>query len=66
MTAGDVARVIAELKKFNRNNYCDCGYCIWEWGDFKRQNKKNIAALKRLVRLMKKNDCIEVYFYDSW
>ena len=66
MTADDVVRVIAELKKFNRDNYCDCGDCIWEWEDFKRQNKKNIAAPKRLVRLMKKNDCIEVYFYDSW
>ena len=66
MTAGDVVRVIAELKKFNRDNYLDRGGCIWEWEDFKRQNKKNIAALKRLVRLMKKNDCIEVYFYDSW
>ena len=66
MSAEDVTRIITELKKFNRNNYLDCGDCIWEWDEFKQINKRNISALKRLVRLMKKNDNIEVYFYDSW
>lgn len=66
MTADDVKRVIAELRKLNSANYCDRGDCIWDWGDFKRISRRNIRALKQLARLMKKYPNMEVYFYDSW
>ena len=66
MTVEDVVAVIKALKKFNAKNYTDRGSCIWEWEDFRNINRRNIATLNRLVRLMKKNDNIEVYFYDSW
>ena len=66
MTLDDVVVIIRNLQKFNRKNYTEWGWTIWEWSDFRRINRRNIAALNRLVRLMKKNDNIEVYFYDSW
>lgn len=66
MTADDVKRVIAELRKLNSANFCDDGDCIWDWDEFKRINRRNIKALKRLAKLMKKCPDIEVYFYDSW
>ena len=66
MSIDDVIAVIKALKQFNAKNYTDRGSCIWDWPDFQRINQRNIAALNRLVRLMKKNDNIEVYFYDSW
>lgn len=66
MTADDVKRVVAELKKLNSVNYRDDGNCIWDWDDFKRINCRNIKALKQLVKLMKKYPTMEVYFYDSW
>ena len=66
MSIDDVIAVIKALKRLNAKNYTDRGGCIWEWSDFKRINRRNIAALNRLVRLMKKNDGLEVYFYDSW
>ena len=66
MTADDVERVVAELRKLNSANYCDRGDCIWDWDDFKRFNRRNIKNLKRLARLMRKEPTMEVYFYDSW
>lgn len=66
MTRNDVKRVIAELKKLNSKNFCDCGDCIWEWEDFKRINRRNIHRLRKLARLMRKYPGMEVYFYDSW
>ena len=66
MTADDVKRVIAELRKLNLANYCDRGDCIWDWNEFKRINRRNIKNLKRLARLMRKEPTMEVYFYDSW
>lgn len=65
MTANDVEQVITLLKEFTRDNYDFCG-TIWDWVDFKRLNKRNIRQLKKLVKLMKKYDDLEVYFYDSW
>ena len=66
MTADDVERVIAELRKLNSANYYDGGGCICNWHEFKRINSRNIKALKQLVKLMKKYPDMEVYFYDSW
>ena len=66
MSIDDVVAVIKALKQLNAKNYTDCGSCAWDWPDFRRINRRNITALNRLVRLMKKNDNIEVYFYDSW
>ena len=66
MTVDDVVTIIQNLRKFNRKNYTEWGWTIWDWPDFRRINRRNIVALNRLVRLMKKNDNIEVYFYDSW
>ena len=66
ITVDDVKRVIAKLKKLNKNNYQDGGGCIWLWSEFKRLNCRNIKQLKRLVRLMHKYPAMEVYFYDSW
>ena len=66
MTADDVERVVAELRKLNSANFCDRGDCIWYWDDFKRFNRRNIKNLKRLARLMRKEPTMEVYFYDSW
>ena len=66
MSIDDVIAVIKALKRLNAKNYTDRGGCIWEWSDFRRINRRNIAALNRLARLMKKNDGLEVYFYDSW
>lgn len=66
MTADDVERVVAELKKLNSKNFCDRGDCIWDWDEFKYSNRRNIKNLKRLARLMRKEPTMEVYFYDSW
>ena len=66
MSIDDVVAVIKALKQLNAKNYTDRGSCIWAWSDFRDINQRNIAALNQLVRLMKKNDNIEVYFYDSW
>ena len=66
MTADDVERVAAELKKLNSKNFCDCGDCIWDWDEFKHINRRNIKNLKRLARMMRKEPTMEVYFYDSW
>ena len=66
MSRGDVKRVIAELKKLNSANFCDRGDCIWEWEDFKRNNRRNIHRLRKLARLMRKYPGMEVCFYDSW
>ena len=66
MTIDDVKRVIAELRKLNSANYYDGGGCIWNWHEFKRINRRNVKALKQLVKLMKKYPNMEVYFYDSW
>ena len=66
MTADDVKRVVAELRKLNSANYRDRGDCIWDWDEFKRSNRRNIKNLKRLARLMRKEPTVEVYFYDSW
>ena len=66
MTADDVERVVAELRKLNSANFCDRGDCIWDWEDFKRSNRRNINNLTRLARLMRKEPTMEVYFYDSW
>lgn len=61
-----IKEIIKELKSMNKYNYCDRGDCIWDWEDFKRNNKKNIAALKQLIKFMKETPTMEVYFYDSW
>ena len=66
MTADDVERVVAELRKLNSANFCDRGDCIWDWDEFKYSNRRNIKNLKRLARLMRKEPTMEVYFYDSW
>ena len=66
MGVEDVKRVIAELRKLNRKNYCDRGDCIWDWDEFKQSNRRNIKNLRKLVRLMRKYPAMEVYFYDSW
>ena len=66
MSIDDVVVVIKALQQLNAKNYTDRGSCIWDWPVFRRINRRNIIALNRLVRLMKKNDNIEVYFYDSW
>lgn len=66
MSIDDVVAVIKALNRLNAKNYTDRGSCIWDWPDFRHINRRNITALNRLVRLMKKNDNIEVYFYDSW
>ena len=66
MTAEDVEQVIVRLKQFTRDNYNCCGGAVWDWIDFKKINKRNISRLKKLLRLMKKYNNIEVVFYDSW
>ena len=65
MTSEDVEQVIVRLKQFTCNNYDYYG-TIWGWIDFKKINKRNISRLKKLLRLMKKYDNIEVVFYDTW
>ena len=66
MSFEDLNNVICSLKKMKKSNWCDYGGCIWEWKEFKSIQKRNIKALKKLRRLMKKYDHIEVYFYDSY
>ena len=66
MNIEDVIAVIAALKRLNEKNYTERGGCIWGWKDFKRIQRGNLRALHRLVKLMKKDSSLEVYFYDSW
>ena len=66
MSVEDVVDVIAALKQLNEGNYQNRGGCIWGWNDFKRIQRRNLRALRRLVKLMKKDNSLEVYFYDSW
>ena len=67
MTVEDVDAVIAALRKMNKNNWLDCGSCIWEWKEFRGFQRDNIRNLRRLRYMMKKKpEVFEVYFYDSW
>lgn len=66
MTVEDVDAVITALCKINKKNWLDHGSTIWEWKEFKGIQRRNIRNLRRLRHMMRKNDNIEVYFYDSW
>ena len=66
MTAEDVENVIKLLKELNEKNYTKRGDCIWDWKEFRHIQRRNLRALRRLVKLMEKDDLLEVYFYDSW
>ena len=58
--------IIKALRTFNSKNYQDYGGCIWEWDDFKRINRRNIHALKKLTKMMKQYPSIIPVFYDSY
>lgn len=66
MSADDIKRIIVELKKLNSKNFQDRGYCIWDWKEFRKINHRNIKALKKCIKMMKKSPTMEIYFYDSW
>lgn len=59
--------VIKLLKEFTKREYWDkYANSIWEFDEFKDQQKRIIKNLKKLQREMKKDPNIEVYFYDSY
>lgn len=67
LSRNNIKDIIAALKKMTNKKeyYNDYGGCIWDWRDFKRIQKRNIRALRRLYRIMGKHD-LSVYFYDSY
>lgn len=59
--------IIVEMKKFTKRKYWEqYADSIWEYDEFKYNQKRNIKALKWLYKCMGKNPEIEVYFYDSY
>lgn len=66
MTIDDIVKVINALKKINKKNYVDCGSCIWDWSEFKSIQRRNLRNLRRLVRIMRRDKGLHVYFYDSY
>ena len=67
VSRNNIKDIIIALKKMtNKEEYYNgYGGCIWDWRDFKRIQKRNIRALRRLYRIMGKHE-LSVYFYDSY
>ncbi len=61
----DIDRITEVLKSFNKDNWEDEGWCIWEFDEMKDNLKTQIANLGTLKRLMQEHE-LEVYFYDSY
>lgn len=65
LDVNDIEKIIQCLRSFNKHNWTDSGYCIWDWDESKRHIKHNIKDLKYLRRLMKKHE-LDVVFVDSY
>ena len=67
LNAIELKFVIKLLKEFTKRGYWDeYADSIWEYDEFKDQQKRIIKNLKKIQREMKKDPNIEVYFYDSY
>lgn len=59
--------VITVLKKFTKRDYWnENADSIWEFDEFKSNQRRIIRNLIRVYRWMKKEPDLEVYFYDSY
>lgn len=66
LSLDNVVDVYYRLKTFNRRNWTENEHSIWSWNEAKRGIKEDIHQLKKLIKRMKKEPDIEVYFYDSY
>ena len=66
LTRDDVVKIIKKLQSLTEDTYNSRGGCIWGWKDFRRINRRNIRALKKLSWIMLWHWDLEVYFYDSY
>lgn len=59
--------VITVLKKFTKRDYWnENADSIWEFDEFKSNQRRIIRNLIRILKWMKKEPDLEVYFYDSY
>ena len=54
------------LKGLNKENWNDNGGSIWTWEEIRKGLKRNIKALNKLIKRMKRESDLEVIFYDSY
>lgn len=66
LSLDNVVDIYYMLKNLNKKNWFDDGSSIWDWEDIKKSIKRNIKALNKLIKRMKKEPDLEVIFYDSY
>ena len=67
LSALDLKYIIKLLKEFtNRSYWNQYADSIWEFDEFKHNQKSIIRNLKKVYRWMKQDPDLEVYFYDSY
>lgn len=67
LSAFDLKYIIKLLKEFtNRSYWNQYADSIWEFDEFKHNQKSIIRNLKKVYRWMKQDPDLEVYFYDSY
>ena len=64
LTIDHIDAIIYMLGHFNEDNWEEAGGSIWSFDDMRPCLKRDIKALKKLRKVMKKHE-IEVWFYDS-
>lgn len=62
----NVVDIYYMLKNLKKDNWYENGSSIWEWDEIKKGIKRDIKELNRLIKAMKKNENLEVFFYDSY
>ena len=67
MQSDDIEYIIDIIKYYyNKTIWIEEGHSIWEWDrSLKKKFKRDIKALKWLLKYMKKNK-VTVRFYDSY
>ena len=62
----DLKLIYKALKSLNHKTW-DESRSVWTWKEHKRSHKRNLKALKKLIKLKHKYpNIIEAYFYDSY
>lgn len=66
LSLDNIVDIYYMLKHLDKENWDENGGSIWDWDTKKKGIKRDIKELNKLIKAMKKNKIIEVYFYDSY
>ena len=66
LSLDNIVDIYYMLKNLNEDNWFENGNSIWSWQEKRKSIKQDIKELKKLIKRMKKEENLKVFFFDSY